>query len=403
MKRLRNLFSLSPGVLAATLLAPTLTRAALFSDNFDVNSSGLYTVNADPDTTVAFAYDYSADGIPSAPGSVGGSTLGVKFTANNGDATATAAAINISPTGQSFTGDYVLRFHSWLNSNGPFPDGGTGSTEFFTAGVGTDGDDVQKSSGSASGAWFAGDSEGGSGIDFRAYLNATLQGPTSTVYTAPDSGTINRRNANNPYYHTTFPGGQTPPASQTAANPAVQTGALKLGTLGFEWREVEIANVGGDVTWTIDGLLIAMFTAPVLTGSNVFVGHWDVFASIAANPEFSFGIVDNLVVEQLVVTPTEDADFDGDGDVDGADFLTWQRGLGAAGDLADGDADGDMFVDGDDLVIWREQFGPGAATPAVGAVPEPSTWAMAALACAGCLTMAAQSRRVGLVRAMVGG
>lgn len=287
---------------AACCAAPASAAPILYSDDFDANSSANYTVNADPDTTVAFAYDYSADGIPSAPGSPGGSTRGVKFTANNGDATAAAAAVNISPTGQSFTGDYVLRFHSWLNTNGPFPAGGAGSTEFFTAGVGTDGDDVQKSSGSASGAWFAGDSEGNSGIDYRAYLNTSLEGPSSSVYAAPDvvgPPAINRRSANNPYYHTTFPGGQMAPASQQAADPVGQAGALKPGTLGFAWREVEISNVGGDVSWTIDGLPIAAFDNPTLTGTNVFVGHWDVFSSISGAPRFSFGIVDNLVVERI--------------------------------------------------------------------------------------------------------
>ena len=44
------------------------------------------------------------------------------------------------------------------------------------------------------------------------------------------------------------------------------------------------------------------------------------------------------------------ADFDLDGDVDGSDFLFWQRGLGKTapnGHIADGDADGDRDVDGD--------------------------------------------------------
>ncbi len=69
--------------------------------------------------------------------------------------------------------------------------------------------------------------------------------------------------------------------------------------------------------------------------------------------------------------PTEDADFDGDGDVDGQDFLTWQRGLGltGTGTLMTGDANDDNDVDGDDLAIWRQQFGPGAP---VTAIPEPA-------------------------------
>jgi MYXO-CTERM domain-containing protein len=78
-----------------------------------------------------------------------------------------------------------------------------------------------------------------------------------------------------------------------------------------------------------------------------------------------------------VITPTEDADFDADGDVDGADFLTWQRGVGTAsgGTLAQGDANGDGAINATDLGIWKSQFGPGA----VAAVPEPTSAALAAI------------------------
>jgi hypothetical protein len=52
-------------------------------------------------------------------------------------------------------------------------------------------------------------------------------------------------------------------------------------------------------------------------------------------------------------------DFDGDGHVDGSDFLTWQRGLGVTGATPEqGDANGDGAVDAADLAIWQEQFGP---------------------------------------------
>ena len=52
------------------------------------------------------------------------------------------------------------------------------------------------------------------------------------------------------------------------------------------------------------------------------------------------------------------ADFDNDGDVDGRDFLVWQRGLGTTNaQKADGDADNDTDVDGNDLAIWKLQFG----------------------------------------------
>lgn len=53
------------------------------------------------------------------------------------------------------------------------------------------------------------------------------------------------------------------------------------------------------------------------------------------------------------------ADFDDDEDVDGDDFLLWQRGLGSLaippGSGADGNANG--LVDAGDLVVWRATFG----------------------------------------------
>jgi hypothetical protein len=74
---------------------------------------------------------------------------------------------------------------------------------------------------------------------------------------------------------------------------------------------------------------------------------------------------------ELVAATT--ADFNGDGVVDGADFLAWQRGVGVAEPaFADGDANGDGLVDGADLAVWSEQFGPPSASPAAIGVPEPN-------------------------------
>jgi hypothetical protein len=91
----------------------------------------------------------------------------------------------------------------------------------------------------------------------------------------------------------------------------------------------------------------------------------------------------SVVLNPVIVTPpTNNADFNGDNVVDGADFLIWQKGFGTGNNLASGDANGDLAVDGLDLGVWKTQFGtdPTPAVIAVGAVPEPTTLALAGLA-----------------------
>jgi hypothetical protein len=73
-------------------------------------------------------------------------------------------------------------------------------------------------------------------------------------------------------------------------------------------------------------------------------------------------------------------DFDGNGTVDGADFLIWQRGYGLTNqsDATTGDADDDGDVDDADLVLWRSHFGGPPAAIVAAAVPEPATLWLAA-------------------------
>jgi hypothetical protein len=97
-----------------------------------------------------------------------------------------------------------------------------------------------------------------------------------------------------------------------------------------------------------------------------------------------------------LLAPDLAADFDGDLDVDGADFLTWQQHVGATGDALQihGDADGDGAVTAADLDTLRSEFGgsldsfPGVTNVPAAAVPEPSAAAMVTLA-----TLGAVARR----------
>ena len=100
-------------------------------------------------------------------------------------------------------------------------------------------------------------------------------------------------------------------------------------------------------------------TTAITMNNTVYVG--------LAVTSHSSGNLNTSVFSNVSVTtpdpPSPDADFDNDGDIDGRDFLAWQRGFGIQAPnatKANGDADNDLGVDGDDLVIWQEQYGTGS-------------------------------------------
>jgi hypothetical protein len=117
------------------------------------------------------------------------------------------------------------------------------------------------------------------------------------------------------------------------------------------------------------------------------------------NPaDWANAIIDEVKISDTALTASEfeflaptpsNADFDGNGMVDGRDFLIWQRSQGGAGDHSVGDANGDNTVTGDDLAIWKSQFGSSAVT----AVPEPVSWMLAAAGLIACLRV--RKRKLG--------
>jgi hypothetical protein len=92
------------------------------------------------------------------------------------------------------------------------------------------------------------------------------------------------------------------------------------------------------------------------------------------------GSIDEIRIGQTwadvaaIVSPQPSGDFDGDGDVDGADFIIWQTNHPAEDghSLATGDADGDTDVDGADFVAWQDGF-PSGSGPGATPIPEPGS------------------------------
>jgi hypothetical protein len=161
------------------------------------------------------------------------------------------------------------------------------------------------------------------------------------------------------------------------------------GVADLDGAVIDLDLMGGftpSVGATFDLLKAASFgSTGAGTTENVGTGEGYTLAAEDAGA-FSLAIVPGGGFETLRATflgaSANDADFDNDGDVDGADFLTWQRGVGVGTTNAQGDANGDSIVNGADLTVWRNDFGP-ASVPAAGAVPEPGGAALLLIAAAG--------------------
>jgi pectin methylesterase-like acyl-CoA thioesterase len=141
-----------------------------------------------------------------------------------------------------------------------------------------------------------------------------------------------------------------------------------------------IINPAGWQTWSGNNHLTSFFAeynSTDLNGNPINMSNrvaWSkqLTAQQAAAYTKELWLAGNDGWNPVITEPADpSADFDGDGDVDGRDFIVWQRGFGL-GDQTDNSL-GDANFDGDinelDLIVWQEQFG--ESTPEVTAVPEP--------------------------------
>lgn len=109
-----------------------------------------------------------------------------------------------------------------------------------------------------------------------------------------------------------------------------------------------------------------------LLSDSTGVASGSIFFGVGDGPVANTAGASGTTVDlNFVARPLHPADFDSDGDVDGADMLTWQNGFGitSGATRTQGDANGDGKVDSDDLGLWESQFGTVPAGAAI-AVPE---------------------------------
>jgi hypothetical protein len=280
-----------------------LPETVLFADNFDTDSSANWTLrfaarNGIDDYTTSWAYDYSGVFIPPAPHSQSASTLGLQMAVNKVDGTAGGGAgLNLYPNGQSFSGNYALRFDMFLMVGGT-----SATTEYALCGINHSGNqtnwfrgpstantpnDGVGSTWSYDGLWVSIEADA-SGTDDYMFLSAPasnpggIWGPTTyaTVGATPFTGVFK-----SPPFFTGGVGGGSP-----ANSPGYNTPI---------WADVELSQIGNVVTLKIDHSVILSYTNTAAAQSgNIMIGYDDAYDSILAG---SGVIIDNLRVISLAV------------------------------------------------------------------------------------------------------
>lgn len=249
---------------------------ALFSDNFDTDSSASWKVafsaaNGIADSAYTFGYDYSVDGIPPSPHGAG-STVGLKATVNKQDALASAAAINFFPVGQDLKGDFSVRFDMFLNVNL----GAAGSTEHAIFGINHSGTGTNRhATAGTDGLWFAVETDGSasSGRSYVSYYAPTIA--TAPTFLSKTATELNKVFTKPPY--------------------------LAAGAASGRWVDVELRQVGETVTCFINGTTLFTRTGTGFNHGALMLGHMDTFGSVGSKDNYT--LFDNLRVINLSVPP----------------------------------------------------------------------------------------------------
>ena len=254
----------------------------LLSDDFELDSSALYTVvdesnaasgDGTPDSTSNFNFDYVAAGIALAPNSTAGDTGGLRLAANETDTDAGAAdhiaVFNLTPITAPA---YRLTVDVYMGVE----DAG-GTTEFGHVGVAGASDDFLSIFTPIvdNGHFLAFTGDGGSSSDFR---HSEPGNPAVAGGDASYLNSDNTTNATGDTYQQIF---------------STENGYEFPGSPGNNWATLEIAVAAGQITYSFNGTAIIQTDYDGTAGNLVSLGYTDPFSSVGPH----FVLYDNLSVE----------------------------------------------------------------------------------------------------------
>ncbi|MEO6035970.1 MAG: hypothetical protein ABIQ35_12010, partial [Verrucomicrobiota bacterium] len=259
-------------------------EVVLFQEDFNSDHSANWTqyfaaTNGVADFNVDFNFDYTLFGIPAAPHG-GGNGL---FLNVNKDTTGSAAALNFYPVGQSFSGNFALRFDMFLSV--PLPS--TVATEYALAGI--------NHSGTKTNWWRSGGVTPGTTFDglFFAIETDNQSSPNYALYTTPTTALNNPTIVSSNTAASVAAAFKSPPwaVAGTPANVNNPSGVFATPL----WADVEITQIGKIVSLRINNTQILSYSnTTAFASGNIMIGYEDAFDSVS--PQQSYVVIDNVRV-----------------------------------------------------------------------------------------------------------
>lgn len=235
------------------------------------------------DATVDWHYDYSGLGIGPAPNTHDGTSFGLFAAVNKTNSTAAGSAgINFYPIGQSFSGDYALRFDMYLSV------GTSSTTEHALLGINHSGTRTNRATQSVDAN---NTTAGGDGFWVGIVTDASnLEDYSGYTYPTPASlPTIVVRRA-----ASTLTGLITSPPYAFGGSPS-STGANNNNR---SWAEVELSQVNNLISLKVNDILIWQHqNTNTYTSGNIMLGMNDQFDSVGSAT--TFVVFDNVRVVNL--------------------------------------------------------------------------------------------------------
>lgn len=274
---MKFLSSMCLAAAVAVALSATTASAQFFTDGLDDVSA--WTVATQADSTAAVV-DYSTLGIPEAPNMVAGSgaTTGVRFDANLTAGSASAANIIGAVSGGNADlalSTYEVQFDMWINVGVPIPSGGTEQGLWGIARTNSTalGRNNRVADGDGIWGWIAG--ENGYGTEDAAIFDGSTE--------LADLG-------------------DTQPGEDVKFNNAFTSNFGSADAPANSWVTVKISVNNGEVITSFNDVQFFRESG-LVTAGDVMIGYEDPFGSLSGDPANQFGIIDNVIIDDMVTIP----------------------------------------------------------------------------------------------------